>query len=118
VTRSGGVAGFNDSLTVEPDGRTTVTGKGTATPGSCTIGPAALAQLASHVRTLAKPPSTRVATPDHIRSDQIVLRLMTPVAPRPIQLPDPPTGDAGQFISSLVVDVTGASPAYRVCEPP
>ncbi len=118
VTRSGGVAGFNDSLTVEADGRTTVTSKGAAAAGSCTIGPGALAELAKHVRTLAKPPSTRVATPDHIRSDQVVIRLMSPDFTGVVRLPDPPTGDAGQFINSLVADVTGANPAYRICEPP
>lgn len=118
VTRSGGVAGFNDSLTVEADGRTTVTSKGAAAAGSCTIGPGALAELAKHVRTLAKPPSTRVATPDHIRSDQVVIRLMSPFLTGVVRLPDPPTGDAGQFINSLVADVTGANPAYRICEPP
>ncbi|MGI8717358.1 MAG: hypothetical protein ACR2JN_05960 [Lapillicoccus sp.] len=118
VTRSGGVAGFNDSLTVEADGRTTVTSKGAAAAGSCTIGPGALAELAKHVRTLAKPPSTRVATPDHIRADQVVIRLMSPGLTGVVRLPDPPTGDAGQFINSLVADVTGAKPAYRICEPP
>jgi hypothetical protein len=118
VTRSGGLAGFNDSLTVEADGRTTVTSKGAAAAGSCTIGPGALAELAKHVRTLAKPPSTRVATPDHIRADQVVIRLMSPGLTGVVRLPDPPTGDAGQFVNSLVADVTGANPAYRICEPP
>ncbi len=118
VTRNGGVAGFNDSLTVEADGRTTVTSKGAAAAGSCTIGPGALAELAKHVRTLAKPPSTRVATPDHIRADQVVIRLMSPGLTGVVRLPDPPTGDASQFINSLVADVTGANPAYRICEPP
>ena len=118
VTRSGGVAGFNDSLTVEADGRTTVTSKGAAAAGSCTIGSGALAELAKHVRTLAKPPSTRVATPDHIRADQVVIRLMSPGLTGVVRLPDPPTGDASQFINSLVADVTGANPAYRICEPP
>jgi len=118
VTRSGGVAGFNDSLTVEADGRTTVTSKGAAAAGSCTIGPGALAELAKHVRTLAKPPSTRVATPDHIRADQVVIRLMSPGLTGVVRLPDPPTGDASQFVNSLVADVTGANPAFRICEPP
>lgn len=118
VTRSGGVAGFNDSLTVEADGRTTATSKGAAAAGSCTIGPGALAELAKHVRTLAKPPSTRVATPDHIRADQVVIRLMSPGLTGVVRLPDPPTGDASQFVNSLVADVTGANPAFRICEPP
>ncbi len=114
LTRVGGIAGFDDLVTVEASGATTVAGK-LGEPRTCWLSPAALGRLEAAVRALSgsgpRPgPSGRI-------SDRMTVSVTTASAGR-ISLGEG-QGDEAEVVTELLTDLTGAEPAYRLCvEPP
>ncbi len=115
VSRTGGIAGFNDTIVIRADGQATVSAKqGAAT--SCRIGADALATLTGQLTGLlnAPKPTPPTATPNHVRADALIFTVTDP-AGKSVKVPDPPTGPAEQAVVALVDDVTGPTPPHQIC---
>lgn len=110
LTRVGGIAGFDDTITVQASGATMVAGK-LGEPRTCTLTPTAVARLEAAVRALAggvpgHGPRGRI-------SDRMTVSVTTPMGGR-ISLGDG-QGEESEVVTELLADLTGAQPAYRLC---
>jgi len=114
ITRTGGVAGFRDTVVVQADGSTTVTSRTGATT-TCRIGSAELAILSGEVTAAVTAATTSVpdATPDHVIADAISTTL-TAGSRGPYTSVEPPD-PAPAWVGGLLDDVTGPSPAHQIC---
>jgi hypothetical protein len=114
ITRTGGIAGFQDVLVVAGDGLVSVTRKGQK-PRRCQLVPGAVERLTTAVSQVPwsriTPGSTHPSYPDD---------MVTTVQSRaggPVRLEDPHTGQAGQVFLELLNDLTGGTAASRLCPP-
>ncbi len=110
LTRVGGIAGFDDTITVQASGATTVAGK-LGAPRTCTLTPIAVARLQAALRALAR--GVPDAKPSGRISDRMTVSVSTPMAGR-ISLGDG-HGQESEVVAELLADLTGGQPAYRLC---
>lgn len=111
ISRSGGIAGFNDRIVVDTGGATTVTSK-RGTAGRCTLTADTLARLLAAVGALPKAGSPTTTGPQI--ADEMFTTVEAPGTKGPVRLADA-TGADLAVVGDIIIDVTGASPAYRLC---
>ena len=113
ITRTGGIAGFEDVLVVAGDGQVSVTHKGQQ-QRHCQVTPEAV----NHLRTAAaQMPWSRV-TPDSGQArfpDDMVTMVKSP-AGGPVRLEDPRIGAGGKVFQELLTDLSVGPAAPRVCK--
>jgi hypothetical protein len=134
LRRTGGIAGFDDRIVLDLDGRLHVETR-SVHGRVCTLAPAQQRQLVSLLATLRLDPSTTdLPTGDLPAGDQGPVGPDTPDAPdavtdpititvtddeaRPIDLSDPSLGEISGLVSVLVSDVTLSVPATTRCTTP
>jgi hypothetical protein len=114
VTRTGGIAGFQDRVVVAGDGLVTVTRKGVRTR-RCQLTPAVAGQLTAAASRVpwsrVTPASTRASFPD-----DLVSTMQSP-AGGPVRLEDPQADLMGPLLLELLNDLNGGPAASRMCHP-
>ena len=114
VTRTGGIAGFHDTVVLQSDGRLVVNSRGHTS--SCRLKPEVLKDI---LRAVGGVPWGRLtpadSTPKH--PDDMVLLVRSDGRRAPARLDDPLLGGLQQQLSDLVVDSSGANPAHELCVP-
>ena len=114
VTRTGGIAGFQDVLVVGADGLVSVTRKGQP-ERRCRLSAAVLARLTSAVSQVPwaqmTPARTRPSFPD-----DMVSTVQTP-AGGPVRLEDLVAGRGGQVFPELLNSVNNGQASSGVCAP-
>jgi hypothetical protein len=114
VTRTGGIAGFHDTLVLQADGRLQVTSRGRNS--SCRLKPEILKQILRAVGGVPwsrlPPASTKAKHPD-----DMILLVTSGASPGPARLDDPHLGGLQQSLSDLLVDASGPKPAHELCQP-
>lgn len=114
ITRTGGIAGFDDVLVVSADGLVAVTQKG-QTPRRCRLTADAAKRLSAAAAQVPwpdlKPSSTTASFPD-----DLVSLVVSPTG-GPVRLEDPQVGAAGQVFDELVNDLNGGRSASGMCTP-
>ncbi|WP_295700747.1 hypothetical protein [Lapillicoccus sp.] len=110
ISRTGGIAGFNDRIVVETGGATTVTSKRGAA-GSCTLTSETVTRLLAAVAAMPQVPTTSTTGPRI--SDEMFTTLEAPTRGA-LRIGDAPGADLA-VVGEIIADVTGASPAYRLC---
>lgn len=115
ITRTGGIAGFQDVVVVAGTGQVTVTRKGQQ-QRLCQLTPEAVQRLttaASQVpRRGIKPAATQPAFPDDMVS------MVKSSAGGPVRLEDPKVGAAGKVFQELLTEVSGGASASSMCKAP
>jgi hypothetical protein len=113
ITRTGGIAGFQDVLVVAADGLVSVTLKGQQ-QRQCQLTPDAVNRLATATSQVPwariTPASTQPAFPD-----DMVSMVLSP-AGGPVRLEDPMVGAAGQVFQELVSDLSVGRAAPSLCK--
>lgn len=112
ITRTGGVAGFQDVLVVTGDGLVSVTRKGQE-PRRCRLTPDAVKSLAS---AAARVPWSRI-TPADTRPafpDDLVSMVQSP-AGGPVRLDGPQTGTGGWAFLALLNNLSRGPTTSRLC---
>ena len=114
ITRTGGIAGFQDVLVVSSDGLVSVTQKGHA-PRQCRLNPDAAKRLTTGA---AKVPWTRLTPGSTTASfpDDLTTMVLSPVG-GPVRVEDPQVGAAGAVFNELVNDLNGGRSASGMCTP-
>ncbi len=114
VTRTGGIAGFHDTVVLQADGRLEANSRGHTS--SCRLKPEVLKDI---LRAVGGVPWGRVppadSTPKH--PDDMVLLVTSDSRRAPARLDDPLLGGLQQQLSDLVVDSSGPHPAHELCLP-
>ncbi|WP_020578578.1 hypothetical protein [Actinopolymorpha alba] len=115
LRRTGGFAGFNDELTVTPDGKATLKSRGKK-PVSCTVNPAAKAKLDGAAKAAAESPqasSTRSKDWKTPIPDAIHLTLV--VGDKQIRFKDLAEGGQQEYreLFKLLNDVLTSASAIR-----
>ncbi len=113
ITRTGGIAGFQDVVVVAGDGQVSVTRKGQQ-QRHCRLTPEAVERL----RTAASqvpwaritPASTQPAFPDDMVS------MVRSSAGGPVRLEDPRVGAAGKVFQELLTDLSVGPAALSLCK--
>jgi len=114
ITRTGGIAGFQDVLVVAGDGLVSVSHKGQKSQ-RCQLVPGAVERLTTAVSQV---PWSRI-TPGRTNPsypDDMVTMVQSP-AGGPVRLEDPQTGKAGQVFLELLNDLSGHPAGSRLCRP-
>lgn len=114
ITRSGGIAGFADSVTVGVDGTVQVLVR-RLPPRRCTLPADRLAEL-SEAAAAVDWAALRPPTSDPRMADQLFTRIAAP-AGGPADLTDPGLGDLGPLASRLLLAAVGTDAAYLSCAP-
>lgn len=113
ISRTGGIAGFQDVLVVSGDGLVSATHRGRKQ--QCRLTPAAAKRLTTAVSQVPwsriTPASTEPSFPD-----DLVTLLQSP-AGGPVRLEDPQLGGGGQIFQDLLNDLGGNPPTARLCRP-
>jgi len=112
ITRTGGIAGFQDVVVVADDGQVSVTRKGQQ-QRHCRLTPEAVEQLrtaASQVPWARTPASTQPAFPDDMVS------MVRSPAGGPVRLDDPKVGAGGKAFQELLSDLSGGQTTPRLCK--
>jgi len=113
ITRTGGIAGFQDVVVVADDGQVSVTRKGQQ-QRHCRLTPEAVERL----RTAAsQTPWARItqASTQPAFPDDLVTMVRSP-AGGPARLEDPKMGAGGKAFQELLSDLTGSTAAPRLCK--
>jgi hypothetical protein len=112
ITRSGGIAGFRDTLVVNGDGLVSLTRKGQK-PRRCQLTPTVARRLTTAASTVpwsrVTPADTRASFPD-----DMVTTMQSP-AGGPVRLEDPQAGTTGQLFLELLNDVGNGPATSRMC---
>ena len=114
ITRTGGIAGFQDVLVVTGDGQVSVTDKGQQ-QRRCRITPEAVNRL----RTAASQVPWWRITPDRGLArfpDDMVSMVKSP-AGGPVRLEDPRVGAGGAVFQELLTDLSVGPAASSLCTP-
>ena len=112
ITRTGGIAGFQDVVVVADDGQVSVTSKGQQ-QRHCRLTPEAVERLrtaASQVPWARTPGSTQPAFPDDMVS------MVRSPAGGPVRLDDPKVGAGGKAFQELLSDLSGGETTPRLCK--
>ncbi len=114
VTRTGGIAGFHDTVVLQADGRLEVNSRGHTS--SCQLKPEVLKDI---LRAVGGVPWARLTPADSKpkHPDDMVLLVRSDGRRAPARLDDPLLGGLQQQLSDLVVDSSGANPAHELCVP-
>jgi hypothetical protein len=111
VTRTGGIAGFQDRLVVTGDGLVSFSRKGQK-PRQCRLTPAVAQKLTTAASSVpwsrVTPANTRASFPDDLVS------MMASPGGGPVRLEDPQAGTTGQILLGLLNDGPAAS---LICRP-
>jgi len=115
ITRTGGIAGFQDMLVVGGDGLVTVRRKGQP-ERRCQLSPPALQRL---TRAATRLPWAHItpASPRASSSDQLVTTVESP-AGGPGRLEDPLVAGAGKVLQDLVKNLSTSPFASQTCASP
>jgi hypothetical protein len=105
ITRTGGIAGFDDVLIVNGDGLVSVTQKGRAR-WQCRLTPAAASKVATAASAVPWSRLTTGSTGARFPDDLVTL-VQSP-AGGPLRLEDPQTGAAGRVFNQLINEVPGS----------
>ncbi len=113
ITRTGGIAGFQDVVVVAGDGQVSVTRKGQQ-QRHCRLTPEAVERLRAAASQVPwariTPASTQPAFPD-----DMVSMVLSP-AGGPVRLEDPKVGAAGKVFQELLSDLSGGVTAPSLCQ--
>lgn len=114
ITRTGGVAGFQEMLVVASDGLVSVTRKG-KTQRQCRLTPEATKRLTTAAAqvpwTHITPGSTSASFPD-----DLITMVLSPTG-GPVRVEDPQVGAAGPVFNELANDLNGGRSASGMCKP-
>ena len=114
ITRTGGIAGFQDVLVVTGDGLVAVTHKGKM-PRRCRLTPGAVQRLAT-AGSQVPWPQMAPASPQASIADDMVSTVASP-AGGPVRLEGSGAGKGGQVFVELLNDLNDEQVASRVCPP-
>jgi hypothetical protein len=113
ITRTGGIAGFQDVVVVAGDGQVSVTRKGQQ-QRHCQLTPEAVERLRTAASQVpwarTTPASTQPAFPD-----DMVSMVLSP-AGGPVRLDDPKVGAGGKAFQELLSDLSGGQTTPRLCK--
>ena len=113
ITRTGGIAGFEDVLVVAGDGQVSVTHKGQQ-QRHCRVTP----ETVNRLRTAASQVPWSRISPDGGQArfpDDMVTMVKSP-AGGPVRLEDPRIGAGGKVFHELLTDVSVGPAAPRLCK--
>ena len=113
MTRTGGIAGFQDVVVVTRDGQVSLTSRGQERR-QCRLTP----EAADRLRTAASQVPWARLTPSSGRPsfpDDMVVMVRSP-AGGPVRLEDPKVGAAGRVFQELLNDVSAGPAASRMCK--
>jgi hypothetical protein len=114
ITRTGGIAGFQDVLVVARDGLVSVTQKAQV-QRQCQLTPEATKRLTTAASTVPWPHlipgSTTASFPDDL------VTMVTSPAGGPVRLEDPQVTAAGLVFAELVNDLSGGGSTSGMCKP-
>lgn len=113
ISRTGGIAGFQDVLVVSGDGLVSATHRGKKQ--QCRLTPAAVRRLTTAVSQVPWPRITPASTEPSF-PDDLVTSVQSP-AGGPVRLEDPQIGAGGQIFQDLLDDLSGNPPTARLCMP-
>ena len=113
ITRTGGIAGFQDVLVVAGDGQVSVTQKGQQ-QRHCRLTPEAVSRL----RTAAAQVLWSRITPDggQARFPDDLVSMVQSSAGGPVRLEDPRVGAGGKVFQELLTDLSVGPAAPRLCK--
>ena len=114
ISRTGGVAGFQDVLVVTGDGLVSATHKGEGLR-RCQLTPGAVQRLATAAAQVPWPRITP-AGPQASFPDDLVSTVQSP-AGGPVRLDGPLAGHGGQVILELLNELSDNATASRTCPP-
>jgi hypothetical protein len=114
ITRTGGIAGFQDVLVVASDGLVSVTQK-VQSQRRCQLTPEATKRLIKAASTVPWPQLTAGSTTASFPDDLVTM--VTSRAGGPIRLEDPQVSAAGPVFAELVNDLSGGRSASGMCKP-
>jgi hypothetical protein len=112
ITRTGGIAGFQDVLVVAGNGRVSITHRGQQ-QRHCQLTPEAVNRL----RTAASQVAWRRITPDSGQArfpDDMVIMVRSP-AGGPVRLENPEIGAAGKVFQQLLTDLSFGTAVPHFC---
>jgi hypothetical protein len=114
ITRTGGIAGFSDTLVITDDGLVMVAQKGRA-PWSCRLAPGTATRLRLAASEVPWPRLTPASTGPSF-PDDLVTTARSP-AGGPVRLEDPLIGATGTVFNELVNDLRSGRSASGMCQP-
>jgi len=125
LRRTGGIAGFDDQIVLEANGRVRVETR-SVHGRVCTLGAPQQRQLVTLLATLRLAPSTAppptdgstALDPDAVPESDPITISVTDDQARAIDLSDPSLGEVSGLVGILVSDVTLSAPATTRCTTP
>ena len=127
MRRTGGIAGYDDTVVLRADGRILVETR-TVTGRSCLLGPADQRRLLAALSTLrldddvTRPPADPIASADPVvpadpgdETFEPITITVTDMHARPVDLSDPSLGEVAGMVGALIGDVTLTTPATTSC---
>jgi hypothetical protein len=114
ITRTGGIAGFQDVLVVARDGMVSITRRAQARR-QCRLTPDAVERL---TKAASQVPWARITPASTAPSfpDDLVAMVRSP-AGGPVRLEDPKVGAGGQVFNELLNDLLRGAAGSRMCTP-
>lgn len=114
ITRTGGIAGFRDTLVVSGDGLVLITRKAQARR-QCHLSPEAAERLRTAASQLPRPRATAIRTSPSFPDDMVT----TVQLPKggPVRLEDQGVADRNQVFHELLNDLDGGGSASHICTP-
>jgi hypothetical protein len=113
VTRTGGLAGFQDVVVVADNGLVSVMHKGQQ-ERHCQLTPEAVERLRTAASQVPWPRITPAGTQPAFPDDMVSM-VQSP-AGGPVRLEDPSVGAAGKVFQELLTDVSGGASAPLLCK--
>jgi hypothetical protein len=113
ITRTGGIAGFQDVVVVAGDGQVSVTRKGQQ-QRHCQLTPDAVERLRTAASQVPWARITAAGTQPAFPDDMVSI-VLSP-AGGPVRLDDPKVGAGGKAFQELLSDVSGGAAAPRLCK--
>ena len=113
ITRTGGIAGFQDVVVVAHDGQVSVARKGQQ-QRYCRLTPEAVERLRTAASQTPWAQITQASTQPAFPDDMVTM-VRSP-AGGPARLEDPKIGAGGKTFQELLSDVTGSTTAPRLCK--
>jgi hypothetical protein len=113
VTRTGGIAGFQDVLVVADNGLVSVTRKGQQ-QRHCQLTPEAVERVKTAASQVPWPRITPASTQPKFPDD--MLSMVRSPAGGPVRLDDPRVGAAGKVFQEMLTDLSGGASTSSLCE--
>jgi hypothetical protein len=112
VTRTGGIAGFQDVVVIADNGLVSVTHKGQQQL-QCQLTPDAVNRLTTAASQVPWPSITPAS--GQVRFPDDMVSMVRSPGGGPVRLEDPMVGAAGQVFQELLSDLTGGATASGLC---